>query len=301
MAVVQILPNDSRAQIQTLEFQSPRNLVDRRNFCSCAAMVTLNKPKWKKFLSLKGQSNNSSIVASVENGASAADVPTANPQPTVETPKKRKRSEEEIARRKAKKIKSKGKESQEWKQLSEDHEKTLSAAQNTEHQTVATESTSEETKSPPPTDQTESAQASKAQLEAALLSTKAKEIAKARRDEKLQEKEKPLKKPVKDVSLSDKKADQVLQYLEDYRAHVDSGSKWKFKKQHQNWIVKHLYSYAWKDNGPVVGYLKTVLGKARERLVADANEIVRQVGEDEKAHGEDVVKRAHNVIKALSE
>lgn len=262
-------------------------------------MVTLNQPKWRKFLSLKGESNNSLLVASAANGVSATDVPIANPQATVETPKKRKRSEEEIARRKAKKIKSKGKESQEWKQLSEDHEKTLATAQNKEDQAAATESIFEETTSPLPVDQTESAQASKAQLDAVLLSTKAKEIAKARREEKLQEKEKPPKKPVKDASMSDKKADQVLEYLEDYRTHLDSGSEWKFKKQHQNWIVKHLYSYAWKDDGPVVGYLKTVQGKARERLVADAHEIVRQVGGDEKAHGEDVVKRAKNVIKAL--
>jgi hypothetical protein len=184
--------------------------------------------------------------------------------------------------------------------LSKEHQKSLSAEKKTdEEEPAATESDLEKSKQVTEPDQSTST--SKAKPDAALLSTKAKEIAKARREEKLQEKQQTPKKQRTEASLSDKKADQVVEYLEEYRAHVASGAEWKFKKQHQNWIIKHLYSYLWKSDDIVVAYLKTVKGHARDRLVADAKEVVRLAVEDEKAHGPDVVQRAQSVITALSE
>jgi hypothetical protein len=270
-------------------------------------MVALNEPKWKKFLSLKGQESNASNVKAVENDTKAPANASANLQSPADTPKKRKRTEEEIALRKAKKLKSKGKESQEWKQLSDD--KSLSAEtpkvespqKVDEERPAATEPTSEQAKTTTLIDQAEGfAHTSKTEADAALLSTKAKEIAKARREEKLQEKKAP-KKKVKEAIVNERKATDVQMYLDNYHAHVTHGITWKFKKQHQNWIVKHLYSYKWKDEDQVVEYLKTVQGQARERLVTEAREVVRLAEEEENAHGQDVVERAQRVINALGE
>jgi hypothetical protein len=266
-------------------------------------MAVLNQPKWRKFLALKGEENKPVDRNQVLNGSKQEVVGDNAPskKAVVEVaPKKRKRTEEEIAQRKAKKLKSKGKETKEWNQLSEDHQKNAEAEQKVDEKkstAVENDSTSRETQ--------DKKNASTSKPDAALLSTKAKEIAKVQRDEKLQDKKPPQKKrPNKrerEALALEKKAEQVVEYLERYQAHVDSGSEWKFKKQHQNWIVKHLYKYPWKSNDLVIGYLKTVQGRSRERLVTDAKEVVRLVSEDEKAYSEDAVRRAQGVIEALKE
>ena len=87
-----------------------------------------------------------------------------------------------------------------------------------------------------------------------------------------------------------------MEYLEQYQAHLDSGCVWKFKKQHQNWIVKHLYTFPWKNDELVIRYLKSVQGSARERLVTTAREVKE---EKEGVHGEDAMRRAENIIVAL--
>ena len=207
-------------------------------------------------------------------------------------PKKRKRTEEEIAQRKAKKIKKKGKETQEWNQLSEDHEKQLAAEQAKEEGEEA---------APP---QVSSESTNVAQSNGALLSTKAREIAKAQREERLHERQKRPKATRTenaDPGKSVEKSNQVLRYLDEYHEHVNSGAEWKFRKQHQNWIVKHLHIYPWKSDDLVIGYLKTVQGKARQRLIDEAEKIVRENGEDETRHDQDAFRRAEGIIRALGE
>ena len=254
------------------------------------------QPKWRKLLALQGEDKQSPHTNEAANGAgSLAAVPDGVAKNATEIhapsePKKRKRTEEEIAQRKAKKIKKKGKETQEWNQLSEDHQKQLAAEQ-----------TNETGQDPPaPQVSSESADGSQSKPSAALLSTKAK----TQREEKVRERQiqsKATKKESAESAASQEKANQVLEYLDEYQAHVDSGSEWKFKKQHQNWIVKHLYTYPWKNDDLVIGYLKTVQGKARQRLIDEAKKVFGDAGEDEQSHSEDAVRRAEGIIKSLSE
>jgi len=130
----------------------------------------------------------------------------------------------------------------------------------------------------------------------ALFSKKAKEIAKARREEKRNERSTPSKASQKNDSSNgvEKKAKEVLEYLKQYDEHVTKGSEWKFKKQHQNWILKNLYSYAWKSDELVYQYLKTIQGHAKERLVASTKEITEA---EEGTYGEDAVRRAQTILR----
>jgi hypothetical protein len=265
-------------------------------------MPVLNKPKWRNFLTLKGDESkpaDRNQVSNVSQEVVRDNAPSKKAVAEV-APKKRKRTEEEIARRKAKKLKSKGKETKEWNQLSEEHQKAVEPEEKVDENkstAVENDSTSKDTR--------DTTNTSTSKSDAALLSTKAKEIAKVQRDEKLRDKKLPQKrrpnKQEREALASEKKAEHVVEYLGRYQAHVDSGSEWKFKKQHQNWIVKHLYKYPWKNDDLVIGYLKTVQGKSRERLVTDAKEIVRLASEDEKAYGEDIIRRAQSVIESLKE
>ncbi len=257
-------------------------------------MAPLHQPKWRKFLSLKGEvhkpSDKSTLISDDKS------IPHANDKATestavdpVASPKKRKRTEEEIALRKAKKLKSKGKEVPEWKQLVDSHQNQQVTPLKSESSPEHAESNLGEMSQDPKTD---------SKPEADLLSNKAKEIAKARRDEKLQEKQNRAKKQKVDDSDMHRKSSQVIEYLEQYQAHLDSGSNWKFKKQHQNWIVKHLYSFPWKNDDLVIRYLKSVQGSARERLITTAREVKE---EKEEVHGEDAIRRAESIIVALDE
>lgn len=262
-------------------------------------MVSLHQPKWRKFLSLKAQRtilHDESTTTSIQTIETIPHTNVSTKESTVvdaATPvKKRKRSEAEIALRKAKKSKSKNKEGQEWKLLTEDHQNRQSQTDVEPISEEASESKGGEN------GQEEMDGGPESMPSASLLSTKAKEITKARKEEKLQQKQKNSKKSVTENTDSDKKAVQVLEYLEQYRAHITSGSEWKFKKQHQNWIVKHLYSYPWKSDDLVIQYLKTVQGQARERLLQDAKKFKE---EKEGVYGEDVIFRAENVILALKE
>jgi len=257
--------------------------------------VILNQPKWKKFLSLKQERN---IIAQAipygdgkESNFPQIEAPE-KPSTVVETPpKKRKRSDEEIALRKAKKLKSKNKEDQEWKQLSEEHTSQLSAKPTKDEKTAngeVPESKSRESAKIPMSDAAITP----------LLATKAKEIVKARREEKLQEKQIRAKQIHQETSDLDPKPGQVLQYLEEYRSHLESGSEWKFKKQHQKWVVKNLYTYAWESDDLVIPYLKSVRGQARHRLALEAKQLI---DDKEGEYGEDVVGRAERVLNALGE
>jgi hypothetical protein len=262
-------------------------------------MSPLYQPKWRKFLSLKSQRNilPDEPTASTQSNDSVQHTDAATIESIVVeavTPqKKRKRSEEEIALRKAKKLKSKNKEGQEWEQLTDFHQnQQLSQPKVPPIQEISEPKIEESHK-----DQT-TAVPDSTKAAAALLSTKAKEIAKARKDEKSQEKQKGPKKVVGENTGLDRKASQVFAYLEQYQAHVDNGSEWKFKKQHQNWIVKHLYSYPWKSDDLLIQYLKTVQGQARTRLIEGARKVK---DENEGVYGEDIIRRAEDIILALKE
>src|SRR5271154_5461633 len=188
--------------------------------------LVLNQPKWQRFLSLKRERN--IIIEPILNGdgteSHIPQIDASEKQSTVlETPetKKRKRSEEEIALRKAKKLKSKKKDGQEWKQLSEEHTAQLSAKPNEDEKTANGEAPQSKPQESPKTPISDVAPVP-------LLATKAKEIAKTRREEKLREKQKRAKQLNQDTSDLDQKPSQVLQYLEEYRSHINSGSEWKF-------------------------------------------------------------------------
>ena len=261
--------------------------------------VALNEPKWRKFLSLKRQRNiihetiggaGSKELNVVRNGDSENQSAADDTSPT----KKRKRSEEEIVLRKAKKLKSKNKEGRSWEQLSEEH-RAQSSAKTRENEKGANAEDPE-----PIVDQLlESAKTPASDAASpTLLASKAKEIAKARKKEKLQEKQKRGEQPSQDTSKLEPKTSQILQYLEEYRSHINSGSEWKFKKQHQNWIVKNLYTYAWESDDLVITYLKSVKGQARQRLALGAKELT---DDKEGEHGEEVIRRAERVLRALGE
>lgn len=255
-------------------------------------MVTLHQPKWRRLLSLKSEatkpSNMSTLISDDKHIPTAID--TAKESTSVDpvaSPKKRKRTAEEIALRKAKKLKSKGKEGQEWKQLVDGHQNELATQSKAQPSPEAADSNTGKN----------CQDVKNSKSEAALLSSMAKEIAKARRNEKLQAKQEQRKEQKLDHLDIERKSDQVMEYLEQYQAHVDSGSDWKFKKQHQNWIVKHLYSFPWKSDDLVIRYLKSVQGSARQRLITTA----REVREEKGVHGEDAIRRAESIIIALNE
>jgi hypothetical protein len=256
--------------------------------------IPLNQPKWKKFLALKRQRHIIKATETYENGEEPSilqsDAPVklsmVEPSPT----KKRKRTEEEIALRKAKKLKSKNKDSQEWKQLSEEHKSNLSAEPNGDTTNSAPGNPDMNGEQPPETESSSDASAS-------LLAAKAKEIARVRREEKLQDKQTREKPPKYETSDLEQKAIQVLQYLEDYRSHVKSGAEWKFKKQYQNWIVKHLYTYMWENDELVIMYLQSIEGQARQRLAVAAKERIEK--NDDGESGEIAIRRAERVLKAL--
>ena len=257
-------------------------------------MVTLHQPKWRRFLSLKSEATKPSNVSTLisDDGYIPTATDTAKESTAVDpvaSPKKRKRTAEEIALRKAKKLKSKGKDGQEWKQLVDGHQSEQATQSKDEPSPEATDSNTSKNCQDVKND---------SKPEAVLLSSMAKEIAKARRDERLQAKQEQAKKQKLDDLDMDRKSGQVMEYLEQYQAHIDSGSDWKFKKQHQNWIVKHLYSFPWKNDDLVIRYLKSVQGSARQRLITAAREVKE---EKEGAHGEDVIRRAESIVIALNE
>jgi len=264
-------------------------------------MAILNQPKWRNFLSLKGEPKVKNVeTPPIENGKAKkqeANIANKASQPTAAaTPQKRKRTEEEIAQRKAKKLKSKGKQTQEWQKLAE-LQVQQSVEENESDKTTNGNSVEESGKSRDTADTIPT----EPQLneDNDLLSKKAKEISKARREEKIQDRQQQLQKKKKseDQLNVDRKANQVLEYLDEYGRHVDTGSEWKFKKQYQNWIVKHLYDYSWKDDGLLIRYLKTAQGGVRERLLIDAKEMIKSA--EEKGDTSDAKQMAQNVIQAL--
>jgi hypothetical protein len=259
-------------------------------------MVVLHQPNWRKFLSLRGESKvlgehggqNGDEISSPQTNPSSNSAAVAD---LTSTKKKRKRSDEEIALRKAKKLKSKSKENQEFKLLTDGHQTQLSKSNDDGSGMNELVAETDVKKAPP-----ENMATSDDKPNVTLLAAKAKEIAKARRVEKLQESQKPKSKNDQQSSSIDAKANQVLEYLDQYRSHIESGSVWKFKKKNQNWILKHLYSFPWKSDDLVVMYLKAVEGQARNRLVEEAKEVI--AGKDE-ADDEALIQRAKKILQAL--
>jgi hypothetical protein len=259
--------------------------------------VVPHQPKWRKLLFLKREPKTSEpkpVTNEVQADVSHSEIESKNGE-TLPPIKKRTRSEEEIALRKAKKLKSKSRESQEWKELSGDHRTFVSSELAT-----SDDSRLSSGQSGVNADRTsETVDTSIAKSNVVLLSTKAKEIAKARRDEKVQDKpKKTSKKRAKESAEFERKSSLVLEYIDRYGAHIDSGAPWKFKKQHQNWIVKHLYRFPWKNDELVIRYLGTVQGKVRDRLSADAKRILE---DSEGKYAESLIYRAKSVMQALNQ
>lgn len=139
------------------------------------------------------------------------------------------------------------------------------------------------------------------QIENGLTLTKGKGISEVKNGEKTEEnngrEEKKSKKRGKADAISERKADQVIQYLNEFGQHLGAGSPWKFKKQHQNWIVKHLYNFPWKNETLLIRYLETVQGQTRGRLLDEASKILNETG---SVYPENIKDRAKNVSQALN-
>jgi len=90
------------------------------------------------------------------------------------------------------------------------------------------------------------------------------------------------------------------EYLGEYQEHLKSGSPWKFKKPRQGWIIKHLYDYRWKNEELLQNYLKTVQGKARDRLIMQAKEIIT-TEEEKEVKDEVILSRAQTMLNNIVE
>jgi WKF domain len=253
-------------------------------------MTELHTPNWRNFISLKGETSLSKVeTEKTSNGRSqpAVEVVVSSTHPPP--PKKRKvRTDEEIAQRKAKKLKSKGKEDQEWKRLTDDHAR----QQNTTEDSV-----------PEPSAATPPAQESLGpkSVEKTSLSAKAKQITKMRQTEKILIKE-GRQIHVSQQAENDKKRAEIDDYLKAYREHMQSGTPWKFKKQYQNWIVKHVRD-GWKDDELWLLYLKSVKGKARERIIEETKRFMGIADETLKGGetSEHELVWCEKIVKALEE
>jgi WKF domain len=250
--------------------------------------MQLHQPNWRKYLSLKPDRNilrDDSYFANAAPPAVSAQVEEA-PAPSSPA-KKRKRTDEEIAQRKEKKLRSKANGVKEWQSLSNGNP-APSVPESTDG--ASNENETEETE--------DDGKAISQPASDALLSSKAKEIAKARREEKRKEKPTPTpnKTPEKPTvgSGDDKKANEVDEYLKEYDAHVNAGGEWKFKKQHQNWILKNLYIHPWKSDEFLYQYLKSIQGQARERFVAGAAEVTKS---DEGKFSDGALRRAQAILE----
>jgi hypothetical protein len=260
----------------------------RRSRTFPVVAMQLHKPNWKKFLSLKPDRNVLRDDSYFANATSPAVSAQVDEPPTPSSPtKKRKRTDEEIAQRKEKKLRSKANGEKEWQSLSNGNPNPSIPE--------STDGTSNEKEGE---DAEGDGKAISQPASDALLSSKAKEIAKARREEKRKEKSTPTqsKTPEKPTVASgdEKKANEVDEYLREYDAHVNKGSDWKFKKQHQNWILKNLYTHAWKSDELLYLYLKSIQGQARERFVAGATEVTKA---EEGKFTEDALRRAHAILE----
>lgn len=92
-----------------------------------------------------------------------------------------------------------------------------------------------------------------------------KKIAKPPKRQKVKKSEKP-------------KATHELDQLLYLRTYTESRDTWKFSKQKQNWILKHLYdeAIAQEYDEVLLNYIDGLQGSAREWAVDDAKEIVKK-------------------------
>ena len=269
-------------------FITPSPWASGRNFLSASALIMrLHQPNWRKYLSLNPGRTIVRDDSYFVNGLHSSPFVPVEELPAASSPtNKRKRTDEEIARRKEKKLRSKANKSPQRNGLSNGY--------TVQHSTELADVGSNQKRSEDITEGDAEA-ALEPQSFDALLSKKAKEIAKARRDETRNERSTPDKVSQKSDSGSglERKANEVLKYLKQYHEHVTKGREWKFKKQHQNWILKNLYSYAWKSDALVYQYLKTIQGQAKERLVADAKEVTEAA---DGTYKEDALRRAQTIL-----
>jgi hypothetical protein len=108
---------------------------------------------------------------------------------------------------------------------------------------------------------------------------------------------------------------QAIAYLQSYKAHKEGNANggWKFNKNTQTWLIKHMYS---ADSIPkhtfslLLEYMLGLEGKTRTRVLDEAAERALQYKEYEKklnlANGDAIdkerrkeYKRARQIIEAL--
>ena len=90
---------------------------------------------------------------------------------------------------------------------------------------------------------------------------------------------------------------ELLEYVEAWERR-DQGSGWKFNKVLQNWAIDNVFDrkIVKKDAlKPLLRYLKTVQGSARQRIVERAKDIIG-TGEAEESDQRTVL-RAHRVLR----
>jgi hypothetical protein len=67
-------------------------------------------------------------------------------------------------------------------------------------------------------------------------------------------------------------ADQLV-YMRQYS---EDKANWKFSKQKQNWILKHIYTIDKKYDGPLDHYLSGIQGGSRQRIADEARVLVEK-------------------------
>lgn len=90
-------------------------------------------------------------------------------------------------------------------------------------------------------------------------------------------KKKQEKKEVAEIKRSDRNySTELLEYIEAWKQR-ESGSGWKFNKVLQNWAIDNVFDKALVKKvelKPVLSYMATIQGAARERLLVKAKEII---------------------------
>jgi len=252
-------------------------------------MATLHQPKWRKFLTLKGEQNKANGKAHTEEikgDTQTNDVPLNSTNPVSPKTKKRQRSAEEIAARKAKKLKSKAEKSHNSIEASV-HNETRNLSSKDEEETHVDVGNSGDSVD-------EVSEVTGKGKDPALLAEKAREIAKKQREQKVQDRQ-DQKEPqvVEKEEISDERVHQLFDYLHRY----EMGTGWKFKKAEQKWMEKHLYEFDWADKEVVIlKYIGNMRGFSRRRVMTNAKKIGEEGGEQ---HGEEVLAKARKVVQVL--
>lgn len=94
------------------------------------------------------------------------------------------------------------------------------------------------------------------------------------------------KKPKRDKKDKKPRAVRKMESIESHWEYcstfVNSKDQWKFSKQQQNWLLKHINLIPEEKEDVVFKYLETVQGGSKDRLVNDAKDTIDQWNEQSR-------------------